>query len=317
MNCPHCQAAAAVSFLTFCPVCGKRLSAAPGFELTWAQMAEDTLKKHSTFANFQQAWNWHLQNIKSHPEQIIEAVEFLERYPGFSSQLEEIDFDSQEFSHVWGLMDNAHRLLVYGALQGDGPSLYRLAIHNANLHPDLRALLHRKEGENTQLAPLARALCGQRDKARSALRDLLGCPAGYGLVLADPDSQKLFANLDAALPERMAALAAARQNQDVKAYLEHLYRPLPGAQNPYEHLENLSFLLEGFLSSHEEEWVNRTMEYLEADECLQGIHLALMTIKSAFPSLKSSAGYLLDKQYEKAYLRPFEEIEATSRIWHG
>lgn len=100
MNCPHCQAAAAVSFLTFCPACGKRLSAAPGFELTWAQMAEDTLKKHSTFANFQQAWNWHLQNIKAHPEQIIEAVEFLERYPGFASQLEEIDFDPQEFSHV-------------------------------------------------------------------------------------------------------------------------------------------------------------------------------------------------------------------------
>lgn len=51
---------------------------------------------------------------------------------------------------------------------------------------------------------------------------------------------------------------------------------------------------------------------IQADTVLRGIHLTLQTIQSIHPELESICQALLEAQYIKAYLRPFEQIEKSN-----
>lgn len=316
MICSGCRSEIPGS-LSFCPICGTisdSQKTGPSFERTWADLCIEDLKKKPSQAAFDKAWDWMVRDLKNNPQDCTDAFSFLEVNSRWQPSFEQLPFSVPALDNLMEAMDPGYKVLAYGIFRGDGASYYRMARRMPVLDDRLLAAL-KENPASDELVPFRLALEGRKEQAREALRQQIALRPDAPLILRDPFSVQLFTGLENTPKERLSQLAAARENGNLDAYLQALYRPLEGADNPFAHLENPGFRLEQYLGAHRQQWLEKTMAMLEKDQCLRGIHLAAQTIRNACPSLQQECDAIAQRQYEKAYMRPYSEIEATDQQW--
>lgn len=315
MECKTCQTSLPErSQLTVCPICGETLhpeTVRPSFERVWADLQADQLKKKPMQSTFDEAWNWYVQALKSNPEEAVFAVEFLRSWPQYCGSL-----SLPAFIEAKPSVPFEQQILLWAAGQDPAAAL-RLAWQDSVCEKsleDLQKILD-SQPDCKLLEPLRLRLKGDWKAARASLRKLLELREDQPLVFRSPKVQQAFSGLSMNAADRLKQMEQAAEKEDLDFLLEALYRPLDGEADPFAHLCSLPEHLAGFLSSHTQSWQKKTADLLSSDQALRGIHLALQTLKNQNPQLAEPCDELLALQYEKAYLRPFSEIENTDRNW--
>lgn len=297
--------------IDFCPFCASRIRGnepKASFEMTWAMMNEDDLKRKPDQKKFDETWNWRKQDLVSHPENGWSAIEFLDRYPQFSADFSGIDpdFDQQH------PRESLKQLAIH---QADVNTLYRLGIsHELSLN-ELQEIIQKRNLTEPRLAMLVNLLEGNYPQARAMLKKEFHLEPDQPLRLDTDRSSHLFAGIENDCARRMETINLAVESRDMESVLENLYRPLVGQENAFEHLNELNDTLIAYLTGCPERWEAITLETIEKDRCLRGIHLVLTALKNRCESAGSVCDKLLQKQYEKAYLRPFAQIENSDYLW--
>ncbi|MBF0578507.1 hypothetical protein IM774_01605 [Erysipelotrichaceae bacterium RD49] len=346
MHCDHCQTPLTNAFkLQVCPICGTMLNEKnrkPSFERTWAMMSEDTMKKHADQKQFDETWSWYEKAIQNDPGETAFAARFAKVYSQFKPSLSALKTKAAtkaSSTQLAVLFDDSlpawMQILGYGLLFGDPGSVLQLAqakpefhsvileileIHNRQniksdlpdlpLEADLASRLHQIQLP-VEILPLYFSFKQDYPMARAAFKAAMQVDLDESLILKSGPALSLLANLSNDLQKRLDGMVEDMQKEDTAHVLEGLYRPLFSQENEFAHLYRLPSALPGYLQDHQAEWISQSLGMIEADQALRGIHLALQTLKNQHPDLGQACDTILSKQYEKAYLRPFKEIEKT------
>ncbi len=337
MQCPDCQTVLKpAAQLKTCPICGHIFESSqtkPSFEKTWGLICQEELRKHPSPQKFEETWNWYKQDLERHPKDPIalrDAARFLKTCSSYST-----------LPILWpSWMDRSNlpqSVLAYwpqapwiaflwlSMLAGDGSSGLQLYwLNDPEVRNDLRqalqSLTELKQEETlftsdqAMLSLLASALKGEGAQARQIFRFLQKMDPEEELILTTPKAFELLSGVSTTLDGRLHDLqgfATLEKSEDLEVDLNFLYRPLTINPVSFDHLNCLPEEYIAFLISHKEAWQQKTYAMIQADTVLRGIHLALQTIQSTHPELESICQSLLEAQYIKAYLRPFEQIEKS------
>lgn len=354
MRCSNCQSRLAkLHTLALCPICGQPVTEGrkPSFERTWALMEEDRLKKKPDQKSFEAAWNWYLKALQANPQETIDAIQFLSAWPQFQPDLA-VSFSQDAVKTFFGnetaaadVLCAADQLLLASAVRLDPSSLLQLHQRHPEWDESLKRLLEENQASLSELLlPLYHSLRHEYPQARAAFRTLQKMEADDALILDAPQAAVLLCGVEQSLPERLeqlqilsqdllAELEAGAETQpdvqparsaesgaetaaDLERLVNLLYRPLLEEENAFGHLYELPAAVAAVLQKRTDLWKEQTKALLERDEVLRGIHLALQTLKNQNPDLAEACDELLDLQYQKAYLRPFAQIEATDTVWN-
>lgn len=346
MHCEQCQTPLTNAFkLQVCPICGTVLNEKnrkPSFERTWAMMSEDMMKKRADQKLFDETWSWYEKAIQSDPGETAFAARFAKNFSQFNPDLSAIKTKAaakaapDQFAVFFAKPLPAWmQILGYGLLFGDPASAIQLAQANPDLHPAILEVLEGQNHQNTksdlpdlppeadkasrlhqmqlpvEAGPLYFSLKQDYPMARAALKAAMQVDESTPLYLKSEPALNLLANLSNDLPKRLAKMVEDMQKEDTAHVLEGLYRPLFDQENEFAHLYALPQSLPEYLHNHQAEWISQSLRMIDADQALRGIHLAAQTLKNQNPALEEACDTILAKQYEKAYLRPFKEIEKT------
>ena len=339
MKCPDCKTVLKPEAqLKTCPICGHIFESSqtkPSFEKTWGLICQEELRKHPSSQKFEETWNWYKQDLDHHPNDPIslrDAACFLKTYGSYAtspiswpSWMER--FTLPQSILAYGSQDSWIVFLWLSMLAGDGSSGLQLYwLNDPSLRKDLKQALQTwaEKGQKgieflstvdeTMLYLLASALKGKGTEARKAFRYLQKMSPNEELILTTPKAFELLSGVPTTLDGRLHELQASTaldKSRNLDVDLNLLYRPLTIDPVSFDHLNGLPEEYIAFLTSHQEAWKHETYAMIQADTVLRGIHLALQTIQSTHPELKSICQSLLEAQYIKAYLRPFEQIEKS------
>lgn len=345
MHCEQCKTRIAGGMsLTCCPVCGSLINEKtrkPSFERTWAMMSEDSLKRKVDPKILNEAWNWYEKAILNDPSETGFVVRFLQAYPSFQPDLNVLKSKVQgkvspeEFDCLWQAGQAVWKqVLVYGLLLEDPASTIQLINTRPELGAEILALLETQNHKGHELLPelpeeaalqsrLAQVhlpvevqpvyfwLKGEYSLALAAFKTATHVDLKDAVLLESPTAFERLLNLANDSAKRVEQMEKAMTDNRMDHLLDLLYRPLLDNENAFAHLYQLPASLPGYLMEHKQEWQDLTLDTIEKDQALRGIHLALQTLRNQNPNLASDCDHLLEKQYEKAYLRPFKEIEKT------
>lgn len=348
MRCSNCQMKIqSTSKLNCCPACGRILNEKeqkPGFERTWAMIQEDEFKKNPSQKRFDQTWQWYTKAAAASPKEAIFAARFLAANPGYSLDLKQFENEAakweelsvasekictanleQEPAGSQRMANPASVILRYGALHLDPASILSLYYQDSKEGNTLKKLLEQVRQEQrlpSVLEPFYFALRNEYEKARKALKDLYRLEDKEPLVLDCLWGKRLFTGLAGDEKERARQIKsqveqafAGQERLSLQELLQALYRPLDDEKQAFDHLYHLPDGLDKILEANKDQWISATRDMLEKDQCLRGIHIALQTLKQKYPRHEAMLDELLAFQYEKAYLRPFKEIEQTDFQW--
>lgn len=339
MKCPDCQTVLRpTAQLKTCPICGHIFESSqtkPSFEKTWGLICQEELRKHPSSQKFEETWNWYKQDLDRHPKDSIalrDAAHFLKTYGSYAtlpiSWPSWIDRSILPPSVLaYGPQASWIAFLWLSMLSGDGSSGLQLYwLNDPDVRKDLKRALQSlaEKGQKgieflstldeTILYLLACALKGEGVEARKAFRHLQEMKPSEELILTTPKAFELLSGVSTTLDGRLHELQASMaldKSGDLDVDLNLLYRPLTINPVSFDHLNCLPEEYIAFLTSHTEAWKQKTYAMIQADMVLRGIHLALQTIQSTHPELEPVCQALLEAQYIKAYLRPFEQIEKS------
>lgn len=348
MRCPNCELRLLQSQkLDCCPVCGTIIEAKakkPGFERTWALIQEDQLKKRPERKQFDQTWQWYAKAIQANPAETVFAAQFLKNYPDYQPDLASFKDDTDEIAKIFPDLaigketennraednESSHKkgqtklnsavqlILRYGALHNDPASTLQLSLASSQDQAAIKTILEKIRDQdklNPVLKPLYYSLNNQFEAARTALKALFRMEPAENLILDRPIPRKLLCSIAGNKTARIELMEAAIKNGQMEMVLQTLYRPLDDSSAAFDHLYHLPLQLSDYLQASQEQWFDMTRQMLEQDQCLRGIHISLQTLKQQHPQQSEEIDKLLQLQYEKAYLRPFKEIEQTDFAW--
>lgn len=285
--------------LKLCPLCFLPLEeeGKEPFEIAWARMIQDQMKGKYQKPLYDQITDYYVQGVLSDPASCLEFSQFLEKYPEGSPNFSKLNIESTDHP--------ALELLRYGASREDPRSFYELFKRGDQEY------LKTVNPHNPLLKSLRFLAAGKREAAFDAFHE-----AVKGSVhVEDPKLLALFFDMDDNVSERLEKLDKAAKEGSMFDVLHYLYNKVFQGENPYGHLEALPQSVIDFLKNHPDEWEQQTKKLIDLDIDLHGIQLAANTLQSMDEGLKDSAAKILDENYKKAYLRPFEEVEATSLNW--
>lgn len=321
MHCPNCQTIFKIK-PNVCPICGHIFSTSqikPSFEKTWGMICEEELRKHPSKKKFDEAWNWYqndLNQFSNNSTTLRELAQFLQTYSTYPvslpSNLNLSTFPASVLSSPW------KTLLWLAFQQKDGSSALQLYwLDDSEIRYDLTNTLQDlrwKEDQTTDQAILyllASHLKRDGNQARRAFKFLQHIEEQEPLILNTSKSFELLSGLSTTLSSRLEDLQTASQTQNMEFGLNCLYRPLTIDPICFDHLNDLPEEFIAFLTTHSEDWRQITLRFIQDDQALRGIHLALQTIQNQHPELQAICQPLLEAQYVQAYLRPFEQIEKS------
>ena len=345
MHCEQCKTRIAGGMsLTCCPICGSLINEKtrkPSFERTWAMMSEDSLKRRVDPKTLNEAWNWYEKAILNDPSETGFVVRFLQTYPSLQPDLKALKnkvqgkVSPEAFDRLWQADQPAWKqVLVYGLLMEDPASTIQLINATPELAADILAWLETQNQKGHEFLPdlpeeatlqnrLTQVhlplevqsvyfwLKGEYPLALAAFKTATHVDLNDAVLLESPAAFERLLNLANDAEKRIEQMKKAMTDNQMDRLLDLLYRPLLDNENAFAHLYQLPASLPGYLADHKQEWQDLTLAIIEKDQALRGIHLALQTLRNQNPDLASECDHLLEKQYEKAYLRPFKEIEKT------
>lgn len=271
-------------------------------------MTEDDLKRKPSQKAFNETWNWRKKDLVEHPRNALAALDFLARYPQFTADFSGID-PNLDFSNP------QTALRQYVTKNPDAHTLYQMGVREQIDAPTLRQIMEQRNLLDSHLNMLLLAREGKVFEARSLLKKEFKLNPDQPLMLDTDCSSHLFGGIENELSKRMEALQEAMARKDMDAFLESFYRPMVGKENAFEHLSAIDEKMIDYLKSCPQKWQDHTLAMIEKDRALRGIHLALNALKSRDESVAEICDKLLQKQYEKAYQRPFSQIENSDYLW--
>ena len=301
MKCSRCKTElGAADKLKICPVCANplELNPKPSFALTWAQIEESTLQKKPGRIQFDNVWKRYAEAMKDNPDDTLEAIRFLKRYPKFAAAKP----DSQT-------------LLADGIAKGSYVCALELFYQDEHSYNDIARIIADLPQVGEEMAMLQAAVQGDDCGAREHLRTILGMEDGAPLVIDSIEARRLLTFGADDLQQRKEQINSAAAAGDIDHLIELLSRPLAHEEEAFDHLANLNESVLDRLEQTQSEWESHIARNLNADCNLRGIHLLCQMLKNARPAFEPAVDRLLKLQYEKAYLRPFDEIAATDLKW--
>lgn len=301
MKCSRCKTElGAADKLNICPVCANplELNPKPSFALTWAQIEESALQKKPGHAQFENVWKRYEEAMRDNPDDTLEAIRFLKRYP----KLAEGKPDSQTL-----LMQSLKKRSYVCALE--------LFFQDEKSHDEMAQIIAALPQVSEEMAMLKAAIEGDDRSARSHLRTILGMEDAAPIVIDSIEARRLLTFGADDLETRKEQINAAAEAGGIDHLIELLCRPLANEDEAFNHLANLNESVLDRLEQTQNEWESHLAQNLNADCNLRGIHLVCQMLKNARPAFETTVDRLLKLQYEKAYLRPFEEVAATDLKW--
>lgn len=307
MKCPKCQTVlGGRKTPACCPLCGAVLEKNPhsSFEKTWADLEEQQLKKKPSVKQFNAVYGWYQKAMQNSLDETVDAAAFLRRYPELAAKAGKSEKTIEE-------------ILVHGAENGSAACARILVQEKPEWKVHLLEFLKDRDPEEygPEYALLINSWKGEYGKARQAYREICKLPEDRPFALESDLAKEMLTGLDGECEGRRKQMDAAASQGNVRFLLDALCRPLNDPPQAFNHLFDLSEPVMHVLQTESDSWMPMIEKDLEAGVCLRGFHLFLQTMKNTGFEADPRLDALLAKQYEKAYLRPFEEIEATDLLW--
>lgn len=317
VKCPHCKTHfCSRRRLNICPVCGHALQeSTPSFELTWAAIEEEEFNKKPSRNKYESARSWYAKAEEGNPDAAVDYVAFLKRHEKYALQ------ENQNEEQKKKLYQHMHSHLMEGVQRHSALCAYTILEQpecDEQLREELlRAVCTCSEScpEDLMFSLLKASLSGNYRQARYCFRQQLGLEESESFVMDTKDEARLLAGLAPDLKERKAQMAKAVEQKDVLFLIDCLCRPLADESRAFDHLYHLDRKILLCLEESEPLWLAYLGAELQADANLRGIHMFIKTIYDSQFFDCHDLDALLSLQYEKAYLRPYAEIEKTDWNW--
>ncbi len=336
MECKNCHAKFGWEpkefILLECPFCSSSLETEPAapekpsFDWTWGDIFAQNLKKsrNTSQSDYDQTLSYYVKGWKENPAYGWMLADFLEQTTLTNKQTKELILPELSDSSLPEKQLAAVSVLVHSCQKKDRAAYEKLIHLDSCLSdPDVHQLVEQISSmpEFQTKIPSAKAIAlareGKQKDAARLIFESMELDHDMKFYLLSDQEYALFTGCSLDAKERVEQVRNALKKETVNmdAVVQLLARPVEPEQQAFDHLNDSLDLALPYIREHQTEFFAAVRKVMKQGGILRGFHLLLTLLKTTEPEMSDQIAPLLDLQYEKVYMKPYDWISKTDRIW--